>query len=431
MMSVCRPLYQLGAGVSMPCPARRADTVAARRQFAVVAFDDVIARGPGRFGGALGGAKPGSCNRKSRSERGDHRTPYGTNQQGQPEQVGEKAGRQHQKAREHDQSGMRHRFGRVTQVTKGPLHICHRHQTLRAQKPRPEDRHRDHEAKSRPKTDPAADLDEQGDLDDRYHDEKGEKPHEKLRFCGRGLAGPGHIHKWRQGNHQSPPVSKGRHMNNSIIQLLVLAGVAIFLILKLRSVLGTRDGFEGQNRVPPLPGGGPARRGGEVIESGPDRDITDHVAEGSDEARALAAMKLVEPSFNVSGFLQGARGAYEMILGAFAKGELDRIRPFLSAEVAESFAAVIADRKARGLIVTSELLGIRELALQNAEFNRATNEAEVSVRFVGEVISATRDTSGDVVEGDPKHARKQRDVWTFARVMGANDPNWQLVATGE
>lgn len=220
-------------------------------------------------------------------------------------------------------------------------------------------------------------------------------------------------------------------MNNSLIQLLVLAGVAIFLILKLRSVLGTRDGFEKPDDPKPLPGSTQNRRGFEVIEGGPDRDITDHASEGSDAARALAAMKLIEPSFNVSGFLQGARGAYEMILSAFAKGELDRIRPFLSPEVAESFAGVIADRKARGLILTSELLGIRELALHGAEFNRATNEAEISVRFVGEVISATRDTAGAVVDGDPKHARKQKDIWTFARTMGANDPNWQLVATGE
>lgn len=220
-------------------------------------------------------------------------------------------------------------------------------------------------------------------------------------------------------------------MNNALIQLLVLAGVAIFLILKLRSVLGTRDGFEKQNDPKPLPGGTPNRRGFEVIEGGPDRDITDHASEDSDAARALAAMKLIEPSFNVSGFLQGARGAYEMILSAFAKGDLDRIRPFLSPEVAESFAGVIADRKARGLILTSELLGIRELALHGAEFNRATNEAEISVRFLGEVISTTRDTAGEVVEGDPKHARKQKDIWTFARTMGANDPNWQLVATGE
>lgn len=220
-------------------------------------------------------------------------------------------------------------------------------------------------------------------------------------------------------------------MSNAIIQLLVLAGVAIFLILKLRSVLGTRDGYEGGAEPKPLPGATRTRRDFEVIEGGADRDVTDHAPEGSDAARALQAMKLIEPGFSVAGFLQGARGAYEMILSAFAKGDLDRIRPFLAPDVAESFGAVIAERKNRGVTVTSEILGIRELALHGATFDRATNEAEITVRFQAELISATRDAAGTVVDGDPKHGRKQKDIWTFARTMGANDPNWQLIATGE
>jgi predicted lipid-binding transport protein (Tim44 family) len=219
-------------------------------------------------------------------------------------------------------------------------------------------------------------------------------------------------------------------MSNSIIQLLVLAGIAIFLIIKLRSVLGTRDGFEARPEPKPLPSDTRGGRNFEVIEGGPDRDITDQVAEGSDAAKALAAMKLVEPSFSVSGFLQGARGAYEMILTAFAKGDMDSIRAFLSPEVAESFEAVVADRKAKGLIVTTNFVGLRELALHDAEFDRASGDAEVTVRFLAELISVTRDQAGEIVEGDPKASRKQKDVWTFARKMGANDPNWQLVATG-
>ena len=101
-------------------------------------------------------------------------------------------------------------------------------------------------------------------------------------------------------------------MNSPIIQLLVLAGIAVFLILRLRSVLGTRDGFE----APPTPRTaerGNTRRDFEVIDGGPDHDITDHVDEDSPAAEALAKMKGAEPSFNVAQFLQGARGAYEMI----------------------------------------------------------------------------------------------------------------------
>lgn len=218
-------------------------------------------------------------------------------------------------------------------------------------------------------------------------------------------------------------------MSNSIVQLLVLAGIAIFLILRLRSVLGTRDGFEKPPAPTPLP---TARKGRfEVIEGGPDSDITDHVQPGSEAATALAAMKQAEPSFSVSEFLSGARGAYEMILMAFEKGDLASVKPFLAPDVFEAFSEVVNARAARGLTVTAEFLGIREVTLQGAEFDRSTREGEVTVRFASELVSAARDASGEVVEGNAKEVRRQRDVWTFARKMGANDPNWQLVATGE
>lgn len=219
-------------------------------------------------------------------------------------------------------------------------------------------------------------------------------------------------------------------MSNSLIQLLVLAGIAVFLILKLRSVLGTREGFE----KPPVPldeARPKPRRDFDVIEGGPDRDIIDHVADGSPAAKALAGMKMAEPGFSVSSFLSGARGAYEMILMGFEKGEMDKIRPFLAPDVAETFAEAIAAREAQGLTVEANFIGLRELALHDASFNRDTKEAEVSVRFVGEITSVVRNTAGEVVEGSPTEIKRQRDIWTFARRMGSSDPNWQLVATGD
>ena len=121
-------------------------------------------------------------------------------------------------------------------------------------------------------------------------------------------------------------------MSSAIIQLLVLAGIAVFLILRLRNVLGTREGFE----KPRVQAPEQQRREApefEVIEGGPDRDIIDHVEDGSDDAHALAAMKMIEPGFSVTEFLQGARGAYEMILMAFEKGEIDDIAGFLGDDV--------------------------------------------------------------------------------------------------
>lgn len=218
-------------------------------------------------------------------------------------------------------------------------------------------------------------------------------------------------------------------MNASLLQLLVLAGIAIFLILKLRSVLGTRDGYENPQADTPARRG-PSRRDFEVIEGGPDRDITDHVDDGTDAAKALAAMKMAEPGFSVSEFLQGARGAYEMILMAFENGDIEGLRPFLADDVMQTFEEVIRQREAQGLSIDANFVGVRELALQDASFDRSDNAAEVSVRFVAELTSAVRNAAGELVEGDPNAIKRQRDVWTFGRKMGSSDPNWILVATG-
>lgn len=221
-------------------------------------------------------------------------------------------------------------------------------------------------------------------------------------------------------------------MSSAVIQLIVLAGIAIFLILRLRSVLGSREGFE-KPPVPTVPDDGRAgpRRNFEVIEGGPDRDITDHVAEGSEAAQALAAMKQADPSFRVGEFLHGGRAAYEMILMAFERGDLDSVRPYLADDVHEAFSEVVATREREGLQIKSSFVGIREVTLQAARFNPATRLGEVTVRFIGELTSVVRNAAGEIVEGNPNEIRRQRDIWTFARVMGSADPNWQLIATGE
>lgn len=216
-------------------------------------------------------------------------------------------------------------------------------------------------------------------------------------------------------------------MNSPLIQLLVLAGIAIFLILRLKNVLGTRDGFE----KPPLPP--QSRNSGrpefEVIEGGPDMDITDHVDEDSPQAQTLAEMKRIEPSLSVTEFVQGARGAYEMIVMGFERGALDEIQPFLSEEVFETFVDVVAAREDQGLTIEAEFGGVRETSIHNVHFHKDTNLAEISMRFVCELTSVVRDKGGDIIEGDPDKPKKQKDTWTFARTVGADDPNWLLVAT--
>lgn len=220
-------------------------------------------------------------------------------------------------------------------------------------------------------------------------------------------------------------------MNSPLLQLLVLAGIAIFLILRLKSVLGTRDGFEDPARRQQATDNSQRRENFEVIEGGPDYDILDNVPEGSDAADALAQMKRVEPSFGVGEFLQGARGAYEMILMAFERGTLEDVTPFLSEDVYEAFAQVVDSRQEQGLSVEAEFLGVRETRLAAATFDQQTNSAEITVRFVGELTSVVRDANGEIIEGSATQPKRQKDSWTFERIMGSGDPNWRLVATGE
>ena len=204
-------------------------------------------------------------------------------------------------------------------------------------------------------------------------------------------------------------------MNSPIIQLLVLAGIAVFLILKLRSVLGTREGFEKPEVRSTDTESDRRRNDFEVIEGGPDEDIMDHAE---------------DPSFHVGEFLGGARGAYEMILVAFENGDLASVLPFISEDVYEALSSVVDEREKKGLTVEANFIGISDMVLKSASFDEADKEAEITMRFKSEMTYQVRDAGGDVIEGNENEVKRQKDVWTFARDMGADDPNWHLVATG-
>lgn len=219
-------------------------------------------------------------------------------------------------------------------------------------------------------------------------------------------------------------------MGSQLIQILVLAGVLLFLVLRLRDVLGTRDGFEGP--VGPKPESRKdTGRSFEVIEGGGvDRDVADNVDPESAAGKAFLAMKKIEPDFSVSEFAHGARAAYEMILMAYENGELDTLQQFLSPDVYETFSAAVFARADKGYTVDASFVGIRELKIIDAHFDTDSREADITVRFVGELTSVVRNPEGEIVEGDPSEIKRQKDEWTFSRVMGSDNPNWLLVATG-
>ena len=217
-------------------------------------------------------------------------------------------------------------------------------------------------------------------------------------------------------------------MNPALIELIILAGIAVFLFLRLRSVLGTREGFEKPRMQPKNEA---PKRDFKVIDGGEDKDITDNVDKNSKSAEALKLIKSEDENFTVNEFLSGARSAYEWILMSFEKNEIDEIRELLSEEVAEAFDAVVDQRVSQGLTIEAEFIGIREMKLVEATYSSNTKTAEISVSFVGEMTSVVKNSSGEIVEGDSKQIKRQKDTWTFSKDIRSSNPNWLLVATGE
>jgi len=221
-------------------------------------------------------------------------------------------------------------------------------------------------------------------------------------------------------------------MNSEMIELLVLFAIAAFVLYRLRSVIGTRTGYE------PPPGGQgsddamerhPSRAVDEAEEAEMEADALRNLS--PDARRTLMEMRTAEPTFRLDEFLHGARSAYEMILMAFEESDRETLRSLLTPDVYSAFEGAIAEREAKGLKVEARFIGLRDLRLEGLAFDKSTQEADVTIRFVGEMITAVRDQENRVVEGDPNEIRRQTDVWTFSRKMGVNDPNWLLTATGE
>ena len=218
-------------------------------------------------------------------------------------------------------------------------------------------------------------------------------------------------------------------MNNTIIQLLILAGVALFLIFRLKNVLGTRDGFE-----PKIKDGiktkEEVKTTKDVNENYLDEEVTEYLLDDNKSAEALSKIKELETDFSLTNFLGGAGSAYEMILMAFQSGDISTVQRFLSSEIKENFEEAIQERDKKGLSIDAEFLGMRDTAIKNVTFNTKDRVAEISVSFLADIKSVVKNKHGEVIEGEEADTKKQFDVWVFSREIGSDNPNWILVETG-
>jgi predicted lipid-binding transport protein (Tim44 family) len=229
------------------------------------------------------------------------------------------------------------------------------------------------------------------------------------------------------------------------IYTIIFLALAVFIFLRLRNVLGQRTGSERppydraarnvvqgaqDSNVVPIPG--------TVIDQtplAPTADVappTDRwkgIAEpGTSLAQGLDAIAAQDSSFDPRHFLSGARSAYEMIVLAFANGDRRSLKDLLSSEVFESFDAAIKDRERQERKTETRFVSIDKAELVGAEAR--DRAAQLTVRFVSQMISVTRDKAGVIVDGNPDKVADITDVWTFARDTTSRDPNWKLIGTG-
>ena len=224
--------------------------------------------------------------------------------------------------------------------------------------------------------------------------------------------------------------------------IIIFLALAVLIFLKLRSVLGQRTGRErppydpysardavrpAGDKVVTLPGRATevAQRPVEPVEAG--ERWKDIAAPGSSVATGLDAIAREDKTFDAKHFLTGARAAYEMIVTAYAEGDRRTLKNLLSREVYDGFDAVIRDRESRGETAETRFVSIDKADIIGAELRGRT--AQITVRFVSQLVSVTRDRSGSVIDGNADRVTDVTDVWTFARDLASRDPNWKLVAT--
>ena len=220
-----------------------------------------------------------------------------------------------------------------------------------------------------------------------------------------------------------------------MVQIIVLAAVAFFLFWRLRSVLGSRQGFEKLNKnvdEKTKSSKTNANIDDKIIDiksTNIDEEIADYVDEKTEQFKTLSELKKLEDGWQVSHFVSGAKLAYEEILMAFENGDLSKIKKLSSKDVYTAFKEVIDDRNQKGLQVEAIFGGVRDIRIKDVKLNKKNLEANITMVFQCDITYSIKDKNNKIIEGGPDKVKKQKDVWTFTRKMNSDIPNWYLTKT--
>jgi predicted lipid-binding transport protein (Tim44 family) len=223
------------------------------------------------------------------------------------------------------------------------------------------------------------------------------------------------------------------HLMSDQIDLttVVFALVAMFVVWKVRSILGARD-QEGDQTISRSPKGAGTKAGSDAATLRDPKDSgrwSPFASYGTETWTRLDEISKLDPSFDPREFVEGAKAAYDFILKAYSAGDLQTLRPLLADEVYESFSAAISQRAELGRDLETTLVSIDRAEMKDIRLDGKT--AQIMMRYESKLISATRDKAGVVVEGDAGKVIDVVDIWTFRRDLQSNDPNWRLISTEE
>ena len=220
-----------------------------------------------------------------------------------------------------------------------------------------------------------------------------------------------------------------------MVQIIVLAAVAFFLFWRLRSVLGSRQGFEKLNKNVDKKTKSSKINSNiddkiiDIKSTNINEEIADYVDENSEQFKTLSELKKIEDGWQVSHFVSGAKLAYEEILMAFENGDLNKIKKLSSKDVYTAFKEVIDDRNQKGLQVEAIFGGVRDIRIKDVKLNKKNLEANITMVFQCDITYSIKDKNDKIIEGGPDKVKKQKDVWTFSRKMNSDIPNWYLTKT--
>jgi len=219
----------------------------------------------------------------------------------------------------------------------------------------------------------------------------------------------------------------------AFFDIIIFAMLAGYLVFQLRRVLGRRTGHEDQRRTNPFKRGAEDAAENDNVISLPDRatkESTDDESAGFDsELNGLSRLKAKDPSFDDREFLRGAKGAFEWIVAAFARGDRVELRNLLGPSLYPRFEEAIDEREKANETLETTISSMKSATIDDVSLEGSV--VSITVEFLTDQVKVVRDAGGGVVEGDPSKIETLRDIWVFSRDMRSSDPNWQLVATRE